>query len=72
MATVSNTYNVIVRGRLQNDPAAAPDVTSAGASTAVLDALVVQGVEVNLTLLSAAEKATIAAAMKQAVVDSLD
>jgi hypothetical protein len=58
--------------RHEHDPATTPDLAAASASTALLDALVVNGVEVDLALLSAGELATIKAAMKQAVVDKLD
>ena len=73
MPATTNTYEVVIRGRLQNNPTAAvPNLAAANASTAVLDGVVMNGVDVALNTFAAGEISTLEAALKQAVIDKLD
>lgn len=72
MATY-NVYSVDVKVRLQSATDDNPSLlASASGSTAVLDSITINGVETDLRAIGSAEKTTIAAAVKQAVVDRLD
>lgn len=68
-----NTYEVEIKGRLQNatvvDPTLPASVTS---STAFVDKVTVNGVEKDIRDMSAAELTTTKSVMKQAVLDMID
>ena len=68
-----NTHYVDIRGRLQNATALDPTlVATIASSTAFIDAVVVNGKELDLRKLSASELTTLKAALKSSTTDMID